>query len=143
MSSPSVEDLLGGAKLLGFTINSNLDLFEAGRRGIPKKALLHLAERLNLSLKVLAELVHVTERTLQRKRDQEVLSKPVSEQALQLAEVYARGEEVFGAEEKLNSWLRQPNLALGGHPPLELLSSRFGAEMVLDELGRIEHGVAS
>jgi uncharacterized protein (DUF2384 family) len=26
---------------------------------------------------------------------------------------------------------------------MSLLSSRFGAEMVLDELGRIEHGIIS
>jgi putative toxin-antitoxin system antitoxin component (TIGR02293 family) len=143
MSSHAVEDLLGGAEFLGFTIHSNLDLFEAGRKGIPKKALVNLAARLGLSLKLMAELVHVTERTIQRKKDRDLMSQPVSEQALQLAEVYARGEEVFGGEEKMNLWLRQPNRALGGHTPLEILSSRFGAEMALDELGRIEHGVVS
>jgi len=139
----SVEDLLGGAGFLGFTITSNLDLFEAGRKGIPKKALLNLAARLGLSLKVIAELVGITERTVQRKKDSDRLSRPVSEQALQLAEVYARGGVAFASDDKLNAWLRLPNRALGGRAPLELLSSRFGAEMVLDELGRIERGVVS
>jgi putative toxin-antitoxin system antitoxin component (TIGR02293 family) len=143
MSSRSVEDLLGGAEYLGFTIKSNMDLFKAGQKGIPKKALLNLAARLNLSLKLTAELVHITERTIQRKKDRDLLSKPVSEQALQLAEVFSRGEEVFSSGEKMNAWLRSPNKALGTHAPLELLSSRFGAEMVLDELGRIEHGIVS
>ena len=33
--------------------------------------------------------------------------------------------------------------ALGNRTPASLLGSRFGAELVLDELGRIEHGVVS
>jgi putative toxin-antitoxin system antitoxin component (TIGR02293 family) len=143
MGNHSVADLLGGAKLLGYAVTSNMDLYEAGQKGIPKKALLVLAARLNLSLKALAGLVHIAERTIQRKKDQELLSKPVSEQALQLAEVFSRGEDVFASADKMNAWLRLPNKALGNRQPLELLSSRFGAEMILDELGRLEHGIVS
>ncbi len=143
MDRNPIEDALGGARDLGFTIRSHLDLIEAGRRGIPKKSLLRLAARLDLSLKLMAGLVQVAERTIQRKKDDDRLSTPVSEQALQLAEVYARGRETFGSDEKLNAWLRLPHRAFDGRAPLELLSSRFGAEMVLDELGRIEQGLVS
>jgi len=31
--------------------------------------------------------------------------------------------------------------ALGHTAPIKLLASRFGVDIVLDELGRIEHGV--
>ena len=143
MERHAIEDALGGVKELGFTIRSNLELIEAGRRGIPKKSLLRLAAHLGLSLKLVAEIVQVAERTIQRKKDDDRLSTPASEQALQLAEVYSRGRETFGSDEKLNAWLRLPNRALGGRAPLEILSSRFGAEMVRDELGRIEQGVVS
>ncbi len=141
MSSLSIEDILGGAKLLGAHVKSGMDLFEVGRRGVPKKALLNLAARINISLKVIAGLVHVTERTIQRKKDGDLLSEPVSEHVLQLAEVFARGDEVFRSEEDLKLWLDTPHRGFGGKKPMELLSSRFGAQMVLDELGRIEHGV--
>ena len=143
MSSQAIEDLLGGEKLLGIKVKSDMDLYEAGRRGIPKKALLNLAERINLSLAAVAALVHVTERTIQRKKDGDLLSKPVSEQVLQLAEVFSRGGEVFRSEEEFKVWLDTPARSLDGKRPLELLSSRFGAQMVLDELGRIEYGVHS
>jgi uncharacterized protein (DUF2384 family) len=39
--------------------------------------------------------------------------------------------------------MQQPNVAFGNKTPLSLISSRFGTQMVLDELGRIEHGVLS
>ena len=35
------------------------------------------------------------------------------------------------------------NIALGGKRPIELLPSRYGAQMVLDVIGRIEYGVFS
>jgi len=36
-----------------------------------------------------------------------------------------------------------PSRALAQQRPMSLLRSRFGAEMLLKELGRIEHGVVS
>ena len=41
------------------------------------------------------------------------------------------------------TWIDQPSTALGGQSPKSLLSSRFGIDMVLDELTRIEHGAAA
>ncbi|MFX0194763.1 MAG: antitoxin Xre/MbcA/ParS toxin-binding domain-containing protein, partial [Candidatus Hodarchaeota archaeon] len=43
--------------------------------------------------------------------------------------------------DKFLAWMDHPNRALADKTPLSLLNSRFGAEMLLDELGRIEHGV--
>lgn len=37
-------------------------------------------------------------------------------------------------------WLTRPNRSFGGVPPLELLGTDGGAELVNDELGRIEFG---
>jgi putative toxin-antitoxin system antitoxin component (TIGR02293 family) len=85
----------------------------------------------------------VTERTLQRYTLQQPLNQVVSEHILQLAEVAAKGVEVFVDKAAFLAWLHHPNIALANHTPLSLLSSRFGAEMVLDELGRLEHGVVA
>ena len=48
--------------------------------------------------------------------------------------------QVFENRENLIAWLNLPNQTLAGRTPMELFVSRFGAEMVLDELARIEHG---
>jgi len=95
------------------------------------------------SMSQMAELLPVTERTLQRYAPNEHFNRVVSEQILQIAQVAAKGAEVFEDKDRLLSWMNHPNTALGNRSPMSLLSSRFGTEMVLDELGRIDHGVFS
>ena len=55
----------------------------------------------------------------------------------------SRGEEIFGNREQFNAWLKEPNRALADKKPMDLLVSNFGIDMILDELGRIEHGIIS
>jgi putative toxin-antitoxin system antitoxin component (TIGR02293 family) len=120
-----------------------MDLMKLSSKGITKDVLLRLADYLSLSIGQMAELLPVTERTIQRYKPKQRFNRVVSEQALQIAEVAARGSEVFGDRDKFLSWMKSPNPALGNQTPASLLRSRFGNEVVLDELGRIEHGVIS
>ena len=108
-----------------------------------KAALLKLAGYLDLSVSEMAALLPVAERTIQRYRGEQRFKSSVSEHILHIAEVAARGEEVFGERERFLAWLNLPSAALGRRIPEELLSSRFGAELVLDELGRMEHGIVA
>ncbi|MFP4383599.1 MAG: antitoxin Xre/MbcA/ParS toxin-binding domain-containing protein [Spirochaetia bacterium] len=143
MNTISIEALLGGPEVIGRTIRTEFDLFEIGKRGLPKRALTFLVKNTNLTIRSLSRILHTTERTLQRKKEADLLSEGISEQLLQIAEVYSRGQEVFNTMDDFQIWMSSPNVALGKRVPLELLSSRFGAQMVLDEIGRIEHGVFS
>lgn len=143
MSINTIEDLLGGPDVLGQNINSQMDLFELTKKGLTKKALVNLAQYMHLSLASMTTILSITERTLQRKKDSDKLSSFISDQILQLAGVYTKGEEVFGTREKVSIWLTKPNKALGYKKPMELLSSSYGVQMVHDVLGRIEHGVYS
>lgn len=141
MQNTSIEQLLGGKDVLGYTVNTEMDLYELSRRGLPKKALVHLLKNLNVTLKAMAALIHITERTLQRKSENDILDAVTSEQILQIAQVYSRGTEVFGAHDRFSQWLETENSAFENKRPLELLASRYGAHMVLDELGRLEYGI--
>jgi len=143
MELSAITDVLGGEKVIRRKISSQFDLIELGNRGIPKKGLLHLAAYLSLPVSRMADLLPVTERTLQRYSPRQRLARVVSEHILQIAEVAAMGVEVFGDRDRFLAWLRHPNAALGDTQPISLLDSRFGAAMVLDQLGRIEHGVYS
>jgi putative toxin-antitoxin system antitoxin component (TIGR02293 family) len=143
MGLSGVTQVLGGEQVLKKKIQSRMDLIEVGQQGVTKDALVHLANYLSFTLGQIAELLPVTERTIQRYASQEPFNRVVSEQILQIAEVVARGAEVFEAKDQFLAWMNHPNRALANKTPLSLLSSRFGAEMVLDELGRIEHGVFS
>ena len=141
MDVSGISRILGGRKTLRTEIRDRMDLVELGRRGVSKAALLRLAGFLGLSVAEIAALLPVGERTIQRYERSHRFKSNVSEHILQIAEVAARGEEVFGEKDRFLAWLNLPSAALGNAIPEELLSSRFGAELVLDELGRIEHGI--
>ena len=138
-----IEAILGGAEILGKRLTSKMDLFEVGSMGVTKDAIAHMADYLDLSWKQIALLLPVTERTLQRYDLNQHFNSAVSEQVLHITEVVAKGTEVFEEKDKFLIWLNTPHKVFSGKTPFSMLSSRFGAELVIEELGRIEHGVYS
>ena len=60
-----------------------------------------------------------------------------------LIKVQKRSIEVFDRTDLAEGWLKSPVLSLGGDTPMELMISDKGIDMVLNELGRIEHGLVS
>jgi putative toxin-antitoxin system antitoxin component (TIGR02293 family) len=143
MGLAAITEVLGGEEVLQQPIRHRLDLLTLSHKGIPKKALLCLAAFLASPVHDFATLLPVSERTLQRYTAQQPLNRVVSEHLVHLAEVAARGVEVFGDKDAFRAWLHQPNTALGSRTPLSVLDSRFGIEMVLEELGRLEHGIVA
>ncbi len=143
MEISKIERVLGGEKTLHMRIRRRQDLIALSNHGVTKTALMNLGRCLALPMAQLARLLAVSERTLQRYPPAKHFNPLISERVLRLAEVAARGIEVFGDQDRFLAWMNQPNVALGGRTPLSLLGSSFGTEMVLEELGRIEHGVVS
>jgi putative toxin-antitoxin system antitoxin component (TIGR02293 family) len=88
-------------------------------------------------------MLPVTERTIQRYTAADRFSPAVSEQIITIAQIVSRGEEVFGDRSLFLDWMNHKNPALSNNTPFDLLNTRFGANMIMDELGRIEHGVIS
>ena len=127
--------------LFNQTVRNQSDLIEMARTGIPKNAVLKMAKQLSFSGKELAIIINLSERTLQRYPDNKKLEKTASEKAIQLAKLYERGNKVWDDLERFKGWMRHPNPFLGSKTPLEILDTSFGFEMVLDEIGRIEHGI--
>lgn len=87
-------------------------------------------------------ILHLTERSLQRyKQQKKSFDLLQSEKIIQIILLFKRGVSVFGSKEKFEIWLSSLNVALGGIKPKEVLDSAFGIEWLMDELGRIEHGI--
>lgn len=143
MKLSGIKKVLGGEKVVRKRIRTRMDLIELGAEGVTKDALLNLARYFGLSLSQMAELLPVAERTIQRFTPKKHFNRILSEQILQMAEVAVRGTEVFKNKDEFLIWLNHPNIALANKTPKSLLCSRFGTDMVLDVLGRIEHGVFS
>ncbi|NUO79335.1 DUF2384 domain-containing protein [candidate division KSB1 bacterium] len=143
MEISSVAKVLGGKRVLRRNIQNRMDLVELSRQGLTKAALINLADYLSCTIGDMAQIVSVTERTLLKHTASKPFNRFVSEQILQIAEVAARGAEVFEDRSKFLAWMNHPNRALANKTPMSLLNSKYGVDMILDELGRIEHGVFS
>ena len=109
--------------------------------GFPKKVLLSLANKISITLQELANIIHISERTLQRYDDNALIKTEYAEKAVELARLYTRGEEVFGSMDKFKLWVKYPNFVFNGEAPVSLLDTSAGFDMVFKELGRIEHGI--
>jgi putative toxin-antitoxin system antitoxin component (TIGR02293 family) len=104
------------------------------------RAVERLSAFLQASPPQLMRLIEINERTAQRRKEQGTLTAEESDRLARVARVTHRAVEAFGNEEQAREWLQRPNRALQGALPLELLGTDAGAELVTDELGRIEYG---
>lgn len=57
------------------------------------------------------------------------------------ARIVVLATKTLGDRKKAEAWLRRPNRALGGSPPVGLLETDPGARRVEEVLGRVSQGV--
>jgi putative toxin-antitoxin system antitoxin component (TIGR02293 family) len=122
-------------------LSSDFSVVQLTRKGLPKKVLLSLIKDISLTIQELANVMHISERTFQRYDNDSVIKAEYAEKAIELARLYGRGEEVFGAMDKFKLWVRTPSIIFNGESPLSLLDTSAGFDMVFKELGRIEYGI--
>ncbi len=139
MNRLSVTETLGLSKVA----KTDLDFVTISREGIPRKSIDMLAEQMQLSVYQLAECLHISKRTLQRYKSSDFLTSHLSDQVIQISKVFNRAVEVFEDRENAALWLKEKNVALGNNTPIDLLDTTSGIDMILDVLGRIEHGAVS
>jgi putative toxin-antitoxin system antitoxin component (TIGR02293 family) len=131
-------------KILGKgKINSRIDYIHLSREGITMNTFKRILEYTSLTVKEISQILPVSERQLSRYNKNHVLRKDISSHLIQLVELFERGFEVFGEENKFKIWIRSEIRALGNVKPIEILDTPIGIEMVKDILGRIEYGVYS
>lgn len=90
-----------------------------------------------------AGIAGTSARTLSRLKPTQNIPQQAAEVTISLMRAFEKAKEIFGTQENAVKWLKSPNKVLGGITPVEAMSSRFGAEEVMDILGRIEYGVFS
>lgn len=89
-----------------------------------------------------AALLHLSERTLQRYAKSNGVFAPMNaERALQIAKVLDEGKITFGKTENFYTWLKRNPYMLEGNLSFESLTTAEGIQMVLTQLGRIQHGI--
>ncbi len=101
-----------------------------------------IADKVPFTQKEWADILHISERTLQRyAKDNGSFNFSVVDRILQIDKVIKKGIEVFGNIDKFMGWLKNNPFMLEGRLSLQSLGSIEGINMVLTQLGRIEHGL--
>ncbi|HRH34695.1 MAG TPA: DUF2384 domain-containing protein [Catalimonadaceae bacterium] len=111
------------------------------KAGISKSALDDLLIVTGLTSLEIADYLHVSERTLRNYVPTTLLNPEMSERILEIAQLYERGSEVFGSLDSFKKYMDSNNLALGGQKPKAFLDTSVGIQYLLQEVGKIEHGV--
>lgn len=101
-----------------------------------------IAARTDLTQKEWSDILHISERTLQRyAKENNSFSFSVTDRILQIDKVLKRGFEVFGSYGKFLRWLRDDAAMPEGRLFLHSLAGFEGINNILIQLGRIEHGI--
>lgn len=139
----AVVEGLGGKHILGRALSSADDMREAIRKGFPPAVVEELMRASGLTLKELANALDLSPRSLQRRRRSGRLARYESDRLYRLARIVALADEFLGDHERAIRWLKRPNRALGGIPPVAALDTELGARQVENILGRIAYGGVS
>lgn len=120
---------------------NEVDLIEIIRNGVQKEAMENLMDITGISSSEMAALIRTSDRNLRRYGSHEKLNPEQSERIIELARLYSRGEEVFGSLDAFKEWMDSPVMALGNKKPKTFLDTSLGIDILMNELGRIEHGI--
>jgi putative toxin-antitoxin system antitoxin component (TIGR02293 family) len=143
MDVPAIAHLLGGKRVLKKEPTTPADLVTLIGQGLPYASLEFVATRVGLDTQEKrSEVLGIPERTLVRRAtSKSPLDSFESELTVRLARLVQRAEAVLEDPDKAYQWLREPNAALGGKRPLDLILTDIGTSMVEDVLTRIEYTV--
>ncbi|MGY4386448.1 putative toxin-antitoxin system antitoxin component (TIGR02293 family) [Pedobacter sp. UYP24] len=136
--------LLGGTDLVQEKIRSAFDLISLSNKGIKKASMEALIGHMGMTKKSFAEeILNLSVKTIERKKDDDLLDKYTSSHIIEVAKVVEHAYEVFETEERVQKWLNTSNRALNQMKPLQLFNIPTGIALVNQVLGRIEEGVYS
>ena len=116
------------------------EVLYAARSGVTRTKMNDIMNITGITLTEMGQYVHVTPRTFQRKKPNEKLPSDISEKILLIQNLYIKGSNVLGNLEAFKSWMCTANVAFNGATPKSFLDTFSGIELLLNELGRIEHG---
>jgi putative toxin-antitoxin system antitoxin component (TIGR02293 family) len=144
MGTAEIVAVLGGRKTFKRAVRSSDDLADQVRHGLPASTVDLLAGMLSLHRTQVAERLNIPPRTLSRRlKMKSRLTHDESDRALRMASVVALAKEVLGADEKASHWISNPNRALGGKRPFDLLDTEPGTRRVEQVLYAIAYGMYS
>ena len=141
--SSRIATVLGGEKVLGRHVRSDLELEECVRRGLPIEVLDAMLHRSVVDTGELYGWIIPRRNLAHRAKKKQRLSLEESNRVARVARIYALAVDTFGNEEKARRWLRKPLRQLAGRTAMRTLETELGAHQVETILGRIGYGIAA
>jgi putative toxin-antitoxin system antitoxin component (TIGR02293 family) len=115
-------------------------LVEIRFRTVPWSSVEHLSARLGIAPSELVDLIGLADRTALRRQKEGFLKPDEADRLLRVGRVLEEGIRVFGSQEKAAKWLSAASVIFSGAAPLTLLDCDAGAQIVSEELIRIDFG---
>jgi len=123
---------------------SDFELIEVIRQGLPSGVLSHVVEASNLSEEEICKALRIAKRTAaRRKASDSRLKASESELIYRFSKVMVTATDILGTRDKAREWILAENRALRGNRPIDLLDTGIGFADVMNVLRRIEQGVHS
>jgi len=114
---------------------------DAIRKGVGARVVDEMVRYLDVPKSVVFNVLHTPQSTAHRLiRDNRPLDSAATERVVRIADITRAAEKIFGRREPATSWLRTPNVALGGTTPLSMLDTEPGATEVRRILSAISSG---
>jgi len=131
-------------KLLGLPSADLPTLLHRLERGLPFSAVEQFQRHTALSMRDLASLIGVPERTLARRRDVGRLQPDEADRLLRASRLFGQILALFEDDaEAARAWFVKPQRAWDGATPLQIARTELGAREVEHLIGRLEHGIPS
>lgn len=121
--------------------NSTYTYWVILQSGLKGNSIETFSKHSGLSQTELAQILNLSERTLQRKGASQPISFNTSDKLIELVRLFHKGMHVFNTKELFLAWLHHTSRAFSGEKPIKLIESSLGIELVNDELERIQHGI--
>ena len=101
-----------------------------------------VADKVSFTQAEWADILHISERTLQRyAKDNHVFAPGNAERLAWVEKVIQQAKLSFGKTDNLTTWLRRNPYMHDGNLSMQSLNSFEGIQQVLTQLGRIQHGI--
>ena len=101
-----------------------------------------VADKVPFTLSEWSDILHISERTLQRYAKDNHAFAPINAERLMLIEnILQQAKITFGNMDKFYAWLKREPYMLEGNLSMRSLTTFEGIQNVLTQLGRIQHGI--
>ena len=110
--------------------------------GLSYKKFEKLAALAPFTQKEWSAILHLSEKTLQRyARDHSFFEGIYADRIFHIAELLSLGRQTFADTDAFYRWLKREKNILGVKLGFEALTSTKGIQLLIEEMGRIQHGV--